>query len=99
MIQPTITNIMERFDFEKVRALMFINNWHWHGEREPPSIEEMQEKVYGLYRSMCSSDRPNTRISTGGFVLSRWEWDSCVELELSFVWEKTGETRSRDEKD
>jgi hypothetical protein len=87
---------MERFDFEKVRALMLINNWTWMGEKESPTVERMQESVSGLYRSMCSSDRPNTRLGTGGFLLSRWEWDDSVELELSFVWQRTSETMSKE---
>ena len=95
MMTPTITEIMNRFDFEKVRALMLVNNWAWHGERQPPSIDDMIKIVSGLYRSMCGSDRPNTRMSSGGFVLSRWEWADSVELELSFVWERSTDTVGR----
>jgi len=99
MTQPTITNIIERFDFEKVRALMILNNWTWMGEKESPTVERMKDTADNLYVSILNSSRPNTRISTGGFVLSRWEWDTSVELELSFVWQRSSDTRSRDEKD
>jgi hypothetical protein len=96
MIQPTITGILERFDFEKVRALMLINNWTWMGEKESPTVERMKDTVDNLYITVLNSRRPNTRVGTGGFILSRWEWDDSVELELSFVWQRTSDTVSKE---
>ena len=97
MNQPTIDNIMEHFNFEAVRALMIINKWTYAGEKQPPSIDEMKALVYGLYRSLIDSGRPNTRCSTGGFKLCRWEWDTSTELELIFAWETYSETTSKEE--
>jgi hypothetical protein len=67
--------IMERFDFHKVRSVMVFLNWTWAG-MGIPSIEELKRTAHHvLFEAIAEYERkgcPDTGMdcSTGGFVAS-----------------------------
>ncbi len=90
-------SILERFDFESVRALMLINRWTYDaGETDAPcpTVQRLRDVATQLFYSLWRQARDNTRCSTGGFVLTRFIWDTSTEIELAFCWQRTGETIS-----
>jgi len=100
-IENTFTDIMEKFDFEKVRALMLINNWTWVGQGVP-SAEAMRENCW----SMCDRLKEilqapdhldHNSCGSGGFQLKFWTWEGgAMELELTFNWESVCYSVARD---
>jgi hypothetical protein len=83
----TLTEIIDRFDFEKVHAYMKLTKWHWAGSPEAPSIDEMKRTVCSLFYALQDRPRDNNKCSTGGFVLSYFTWDSGIEYNLTFSLE------------
>ena len=105
-IETTFTEIMEKFDFEKVRALMLINGWTWadHGYGggfEVPTTGSMRSSCCSMFDRMKEIlQDPSTRYfraGIGGFQLKFWTWESgAMELELTFNWESVCYSVERD---
>ena len=74
MSNKKIFNIINYFDFEKVRNVMKALNWTWAGcgeKKEPgiPSIEELREQAYDLLTT-CENGLNNSETylsACGGF--------------------------------
>jgi hypothetical protein len=81
------SGLIERFNFEKVHALMVINKWTYCSNREVVSIEELKYTCYQILATLADCERLSTRTGTGGFKLYRHAWDTSFELELLFSWE------------
>jgi len=99
-IENTFQDIMEKFDFEKVRALMLINGWKWAGEGVP-SVGVMRETCCRLFKQMLEHPgylgKGYYRGGTGGFQLKFWTWENgAMELELTFNWESVCYSVARD---
>lgn len=43
-----IAEIMEEFDFERVRKAMHALNWTWRGSKHSPTVSELQETAEDL---------------------------------------------------
>lgn len=86
--------IMDKFDFEGVHALMVVNNWTYRGDKEIPDVEELKSTVRQLIYTMENQERINNRCATGGFVLTRFQWDSSLEMDLIFSWRRSSASLS-----
>lgn len=83
-----IADIMDGFDFEKVRDVMQSLDWKWaigHGEMAVPSIWRITEQAKRLLEEVTEQEEGKyTFISTGGFMAIRYEDGS---LSLHFILE------------
>ena len=104
-IETTFTEIMEKFDFEKVRALMLINGWKWvkgpNDEYLVPTVGSMRSSCCSMFNQMLEYqrclDKGYYRGGIGGFQLKFWTWESgAMELELTFNWESVCYSVERD---
>ena len=79
-----IDELIEDFDWDKVKRIMEELNWTWWGNDNPPTIEEMQEMVRSLYSSIKNRVENNEYCfcSSGGFNLT-----FNPDNELSLVFE------------
>lgn len=95
-INKAIQNIIENFDYEKVRKVMVFLDWIWIDNPEPPTIGRMitsNSRYLKEVYDKCNKAKENYIIKTGGFAYKAY-WDeslnkvSSVELcfELS-SWE------------
>lgn len=77
--QELIDEILDQFDFQKVKEVMDALNWTWAigTESHVPDIPELRKKAREmLWDSIRSKDR---MIKTGGFVAEK-EDDDTLEL-------------------
>jgi len=81
----------QRMDWEKIQAYMVLNKWKWQGET--PTVEQMEHTCDQLYAAL-NVEKDYYRVSTGGFVLTFFVWESCIELCLDFVLEHQGQEES-----
>jgi len=104
-IEETFQEIMEKFDFEKVRALMLINGWTWANEgpgHMVPTISSMRSSCCSMFSRLKEllaepGHLPYNRLGVGGFQLKFWTWESgAMELELTFNWESVCYSVARD---
>ena len=73
LIDHMITDIMEDFDFEKVRNVMMYLDWKWdigNGEMTVPSIYRLTKQAERLLRDTAKyyGEKDHYTISTGGFT-------------------------------
>lgn len=86
----SIDEIMERFDFEKVRRVMEFLNWTWAGVGIPSTEELKSTARRVLYDAVAEYERlgyPDTGMdcATGGFIANISKFSSGGrELSLAF---------------
>lgn len=73
LIDRMIVDIMEDFDFEKVRKVMMLLDWKWdigNGEMTVPSIYRLTKTAERLLRDVAKyyGEKDLYTISTGGFI-------------------------------
>jgi len=106
-IENTFTEIMEKFDFEKVRALMLITRWTWadqgpNGESQVPTTGAMRSSCCSMFSRLkeilqAPDHLASNRMGIGGFQLKFWTWEGgAIELELTFNWESVCYSVARD---
>ena len=106
-IESTFQDIMDKFDFEKVHALMLINGWKWvnqghWSEEQVPTISSMRSSCCSMFSRLKEllaepGHLPYNRLGTGGFQLKFWTWEGgAMELELTFNWESVCYSVARD---
>jgi hypothetical protein len=78
-----IEDIMNDFDFDKVRKVMVVLNWHWSQVEQTPTVDEMKRTARRLLRDLCENDEIDF-VSTGGFEASKRDGG----LELRFIAEE-----------
>lgn len=59
-----IDDLMENFDFEKVKKVMDFLDWTWYGESKPPSIEALKRNARDMLERAVEE---KTCISSAGF--------------------------------
>lgn len=74
-------NILNNFDFEQARRVMFALNWTWRTDSVPPSIYRMIKTSRQLLREVAF--KGSLLASSGGFVAENIDGI----LTLSFVVE------------
>lgn len=65
-MDKSVEEIIEQFDFEKVRKAMVALNWCWYGDTNPPSIGELVLSAQKLLNEVLEEDL--CALSTGGFL-------------------------------
>lgn len=69
MENPTITKILNNFDYESVHAYMLLTNWRWYNFKahteQVPSIEEIMSTAREVLQR---SYETNECVQAGGFV-------------------------------
>lgn len=106
-LEETFTQIMEKFDFDKVHALMLINDWKWSGagpdgQYAVPTKGAMRDACCRLFSRLKEClQQPNhldhNRLGSGGFQLKFFTWDNgAMELGLTFNWESVCYSVPRD---
>ena len=106
-IENTFTEIMEKFDFEKVRDLMLINKWTWvdqgpNRESQVPTTGSMRSSCCSMFSRLkeilqAPDHLDHNRMGIGGFQLKFWTWEGgAMELELTFNWESVCYSVARD---
>lgn len=81
--ETQISLILERFDFEKVRAIMQLLKWKWSGSEEPPTLQQLRQSASDLMTALLVYDSP-VKISSGGFVAEKYFTDEGAFIELYF---------------
>jgi hypothetical protein len=85
-----IDEVMERFDFKTVHAIMTIMKWQWAGEGVP-TIPSLKQTARQLLEGCITSDRISSSHNTGGFRATREIWsESSMEIRLVFEAVSTG---------
>lgn len=81
-----LDELIEDFNWDKVKIIMEELNWTWWGSDNPPTIEEMKEMVRGLYSSIKNRVENNEYCfcASGGFKLT---FNPDEDNELSLVFE------------
>lgn len=81
-----LDELIENFEWEKVRRIMEELDWTWWGNENSPTIEEMKECVRNLYSSIENRIEKNEYCfcATGGFKLT---FNPDEDNELSLVFE------------
>ena len=87
LIERMIADIMEDFDFEKVRNVMMYLDWKWdvvNGEMTVPSIYRMTRQAERLLRDAAKyyGKKDRYTISTGGFTATLYEDTLGLSFEL-----------------
>ena len=99
-MRATFDDIMKKFDFDKVHALMLLNKWTWAAEGVPtPGM--LRSTACHLFESMVAafltSNIDHSRASCGGLNLALHCWsDGQVNLILSFNFESVDYSFRRD---
>ncbi len=90
--KKAIEEIMNEFDFNKVRNVMVFLNWSW-SEKTPPSIKSLRDHANRSLTDVCEeADNKNFYFIEGGgfktmifpqakrlsleFVVTDWEYES-----------------------
>ena len=81
-VMAMVEEILDKFDFERVRVAMFAVDWKWL-DGDTPSIEQLREEGRRLLLSVCASPDAETSSCCSGFVASK----SGRELNLAFELE------------
>ena len=85
-----IDEVMERFDFKTVHAIMTIMKWEWFGEGVP-TIPSLKQTARELLEGCITGDRISSSHSTGGFRATREIWlGGSMEIRLVFEAVSTG---------
>lgn len=79
-----LDQVMQRFDFERVRTAMRALGWTYWGEAETPSLETLRAMARGLLETVADEKRDGVEIRSGGF---RASWYYPNTLVLTFVLE------------
>lgn len=81
-----LDELIENFEWDKVRRIMEELDWTWWGNENSPTIEEMKECVRNLYSSIENRIEKNEYCfcATGGFKLT---FNPDEDNELSLVFE------------
>lgn len=69
--EAQIAFIIERFDFEKVHAIMNLLDWKWGQSQSVPTIQELRQASSDLMTKLLVYDTP-VKISSGGFVAEKY---------------------------
>ena len=77
-----------KIDYEKIHSYMFLTNWKWLfcDAYRIPTITELKDAVQQLFNTLCHENiDKSSHISTGGFYINLWCWDSgSKEIEIGF---------------
>lgn len=77
-----ITNIIDRFDFEKVRSFMVINKWYWRDAKQAPSIDELRATAFDCLRRAVDDPAEVTNSGTGGFMAYKMPWGLSLHFSV-----------------
>jgi hypothetical protein len=90
-----ISEIMEEFDFQRVRTTMNALNWTWRGSKQPPTLSELQETaedllisaIDGIQRERDMQPNVSYCAGTGGFeaIAILGEDLKVCQLSLKFI--------------
>lgn len=85
----TIDDIMDNFDFTRVRECMELLNWKWvdpdDGGFRVPKTSRIKNTVRRLMQEAMDSSKANYSVGTGGFQVNKTTEEGKVFLSLSFV--------------
>lgn len=95
MVPPLVANqiedIIDEFDFERVKKVMDFLEWEWvDAEIAIPRIGELRKKARLLLsevaiKVLCNAEiDAESNIATGGFRASAYKYDDKVQFRLTF---------------
>lgn len=89
LIENMVSEVMEHFDFDKVRNVMLYLDWKWaieNGERTVPSSYRLMKQAESLLREVMQyyPDTEFHSLGTGGFMASLDDGN----LSLQFILEE-----------
>ena len=84
-LEEQIEEIMDNFDFAKVRIVMNAINWTYISEDEAPDVERLMKTARRLLTDVVT--RESRAIETGGFRAEKINGEECEYLKLSFIVE------------
>jgi hypothetical protein len=91
-IDDAVEDILDEFDFEKVKKVMDFLDWKWHAAEDGvPRIAELRKSARSLlkqcaFKVLLSSEiDAESNIFTGGFRAQAYKYDDNVNFRLSFV--------------
>ena len=83
-MRRTLEDAFEAVNWQNIHAYMVINDWKYAHVGQVPTVDHLQATVMDLSKEIRRSTRDNTSISTGGFVVSKWTFDTGVYYEVVF---------------
>ena len=82
-----ISEIMEKFDFQKVHAVMILTDWKWR-EIRVPTLEELRDHAHWFLINACFAEGDYTG-GSGGFTAYKCDGEVSLVFELeSYIWSK-----------
>lgn len=82
-------DIMERFDFAKVAAIMKVMDWKYAGSLHSPTISDLQytaERLMSvIQRDINSTSETFVVASTGGLECAAYCFNGNWKMELKFI--------------
>jgi len=88
-LRNKISEVISKFDFQKVHQYMKDTNWTWviGGEERVPNVDELEFTAVSLLSKVVESDLPAYNASTGGFTAYKLSWG--LSLHFSFESSKS----------
>lgn len=80
----SISQIIDRFDFQTVHDYMVITGWKWHGE--VPTMDDLKGTATRLLVEAQMDSQDVVSMGTGGFRVYKLPWG----LELVFAMKRSG---------
>jgi hypothetical protein len=82
-------DIMERFDFAKVAAIMKVMDWKYAGSKESPTVSDLQYTAESLMnvvqRDINTTSDAFVVASTGGLEVAAYCYRGNWKMELKFI--------------
>ncbi len=83
-MRRTLEEAFEVVNWKNIHAYMVINGWRYADINQTPTIDDLQATVMSLMQEIRRSTRDNTSTATGGFIVSKWTFDTGVHYEIVF---------------
>ena len=91
-VAKDIEDIIDEFDFERVKKVMDFLEWEWcDAEIAIPHIGELRKKARLLLSEVSVKVLKNkeieaeSNIRTGGFQATAYKWENEVRMRLAFI--------------
>ncbi len=80
-----IEEVMDNFNWIKVRDVMDFLEWKWFPEEEVPEITRIKKTAQSLLEEVAKAKREESSIGTGGFTARKFRGEEGLpELSLTF---------------
>jgi hypothetical protein len=88
-LESQISDIMKRFDFEKVQEHMAATDHRWwmggeHNSLRVPDLDDLRWQARSLLTQAAWSEEKVTNVGTGGFMAYKMPWGMSLVFQLAW---------------